>query len=275
MTVEYENILKKTAAKLRMEIIKSIYLAGSGHPGGSLSCIDILLYLYKDVLNIKKNELKSFSRDRFILSKGHAAPALYAVLAEFGFFPHSELKNLRKIGSILQGHPNMHTTPGVDFSTGSLGQGTSVACGMALGIKLNKELFNVYCLLGDGELQEGQVFEAFCFASHQKLSNLCFIVDNNNLQIDGSIKEVAGFVNIDEKLKSFGLNVIKIDGHDFCEIEKAFQKFHQEENKPTAILAKTVKGKGVGFMENKLEWHGKAPKEEEFLTAMKELEERM
>lgn len=275
MDINIECQLKKLSLKLRVDILKSIYLAKSGHPGGSLSCVDILLYLYKYVLNVNANSLKDENRDRFILSKGHGAPALYAVLAEFGFFAPSEILKLRKLDSILQGHPNMNTTPGVDMSTGSLGQGISAACGMALGLKLNKSIARVYCLLGDGELQEGQVFEAFCFATHQKLDNLCFIVDNNGLQIDGTIEEVAGFSNLEGKFKAFGLEVLNINGHNFSEIGSAFEKAKQVKGKPSIILAKTKKGKGVYFMEGQAGWHGKAPNEKEYVLAVEYLNEKL
>ena len=275
MDINIECQLKKLSLKLRVDILKSIYLAKSGHPGGSLSCVDILLYLYKYVLNVNANSLKDENRDRFILSKGHGAPALYAVLAEFGFFAPSEILKLRKLDSILQGHPNMNTTPGVDMSTGSLGQGISAACGMALGLKLNKSIARVYCLLGDGELQEGQVFEAFCFATHQKLDNLCFIVDNNGLQIDGTIEEVAGFSNLEGKFKAFGLEVLNINGNNFSEIGSAIKKEKQVKGKPSIILGKTKKGKGVYFMEGQAGWHGKAPNEKEYVLAVEYLNEKL
>ena len=267
-----EKNLKQIALKLRSFVVNSIFLAKSGHPGSSLSCLDILLYLYKKVLKIDFSDVKSEKRDRFVLSKGHAVPSLYAVLAECGVLPFEELKNLRKIGSILQGHPNMNLTPGVEMSTGSLGQGISAACGMAAGLKLDGSFNRVYCLLGDGELQEGQVFEAFCFASNQKLSNLTFIVDNNGLQIDGTIEEVAGFTDLEEKFKAFGLKVIGVDGHDFSDLERAFEIAKNVEGMPCVIVAKTVKGKGVSFMENEVSWHGKAPNEEEYEKAIEELE---
>ncbi len=269
MLLKEEEKLKKIALKLRVLIINSIYSAKSGHPGSSLSCVDLLLYLYENVLHNYKDFNNNF-RDRFILSKGHAAPALYAVLSEFNFFSFSELQNLRKIGHFLQGHPNMHLTKGVDMSSGSLGQGASVACGMALGLKLSGAKSRVFCMLGDGELQEGQVFEAFCFAAHNKLSNLCFIIDNNGLQIDGRIEDVAGFKKIKEKLEAFSLNVLEINGHDFSQMEDAFNFFEKSE-KPVAIVAKTVKGKGVSFMENEAIWHGKSLNDEEYLKAMEEL----
>ena len=272
MDFKEEKKLREIALKLRLFIINSIFLAGSGHPGSSLSCLDILLYLYKNVLDISYENKDAKERDRFVLSKGHAAPALYSVLAEVGFLDFMELEGLRKIGSKLQGHPNMHTTAGVEMSTGSLGQGISTACGMAAGLKIDGILKRVYCLLGDGELQEGQVFEAFCFASHNKLDNLTFIVDNNGLQIDGTIEDVAGFQNLEEKFKAFGLEVIKTDGHDFFKLEEAFSKAKLVKDKPALILAKTIKGKGVSFMENEVSWHGKAPNEEEHEKAVEELE---
>lgn len=275
MDVDIEFQLKKLSLKLRVDILKSVYLAKSGHPGGSLSCVDILIYLYKYVLNVHADSLKDENRDRFVLSKGHGAPALYAVLAELGFFDSSELLKLRKLGSMLQGHPNMNTTPGVDMSTGSLGQGISAACGMALGLRLNESSARVYCLLGDGELQEGQVFEAFCFAAHQKLDNLCFIVDNNGLQIDGTIEEVAGFFNLKEKFKAFGLEVLDVDGHNFSDICRAFEKAKQIKGKPSIILAKTRKGEGVYFMEGQASWHGKAPNGKEYELAVGCLREKL
>ncbi len=275
MLIRDEKEFKKVAAKLRIATLKSIFLAKSGHPGSSLSCLDVLLFLYSNVLNVSPNFAKSSKRDRFVLSKGHAAPALYAVLAECGFFKLEELESLRQINSNLQGHPNMNSTFGVDFSTGSLGQGVSAACGMAAGLKIDGLLSRVYCLIGDGELEEGQVFEAFSFAAHNKLCNLCFIVDNNGLQIDGTIKEVAGLDKLCEKFKAFGLNVLEIDGHSFKEMKIAFEKAKSEKEKPTIIIAKTIKGKGVSFMENNVSWHGKAPNEEQFLKAIKELQVHM
>lgn len=272
MDFNSERELKILAAKLRIDVLKSIYMAGSGHPGSSLSCLDILLYLYSNVLNISKDNYKNIDRDRFVLSKGHGAPALYAVLASRGFFDYYRLQTLRKLGSFLQGHPNMNSTAGVDMSTGSLGQGISAACGMALGLKLHNLDRMVYAILGDGELQEGQVFEALCFATHNKLNNLCIIIDNNGLQIDGSLEEVAGFSNIAEKIASFGLRVVSIDGHNFSEMEQAFEKTKQQKEKPTVIIAKTVKGKGVSFMENVISWHGKAPNKEQYFKAKEELE---
>lgn len=275
MLIEKERKLKEVAAKLRILTLKSIFLAKSGHPGSSLSCLDILLYLYKNVLNVSPSFAKSPERDRFVLSKGHAAPALYSVLAECGFLKFSELESLRKINSSLQGHPNMNSTLGVDFSTGSLGQGVSAACGMAAGLKLDESNARVYCLVGDGELEEGQVFEAFTFAVHKKLFNLCFIVDNNGLQIDGTIKEVAGLDNICERFDAFGLNVLEIDGHSFNDMEIAFERAKEEKERPTIVVAKTVKGKGVSFMENVVSWHGKPPNEEQLMQSIKELEEEL
>lgn len=271
MNLRVFNKLSKLASELRLAVLSSIYLAKTGHPGGSLSCIDFLVYLYFNELKISLDNLNDASRDRFVLSKGHAAPALYAVLAEKGFFKKSDLNNLRSLGSFLQGHPNMKTTPGVEMSTGSLGQGISTACGMALGLKIDKINSRVFCLLGDGELEEGQVWEALMFAGHKKLDNLCFIVDNNGLQIDGTVEEVAGLFKIADKFSSFGVEVVVINGHNFFEIEYAIERFKQVKDKPFAILMKTKKGCGVSFMENKVEWHGKAPNNEQFRQAEFEL----
>ncbi len=257
--------------EIRKGIIESVYNAKSGHPGGSLSCADILTVLYFYQMNINPENPDAKERDRFVLSKGHAAPALYSTLANRGFFDKSELINLRKIDSILQGHPDMNKIPGVDMTTGSLGQGLSIANGMAISSKLNKEGYRVYCLLGDGEIQEGQVWEAAMSAVHYKLDNLCIIVDNNNLQIDGKIDDVMSPYPIDKKFESFGFEVINIDGHNYDEIIKAFDVAKQIKGRPTAIIAKTIKGKGVSFMENQAGWHGKAPNEEQYLEALKEL----
>lgn len=275
MNSSIKKKLCELANELRFQVIRSIYLAKSGHPGGSLSCIDFLTYLYFNELNVGVENLKSPNRDRFVLSKGHAAPALYAVLAKRGFFDESSLSSLRKFGSILQGHPNMKMAPGVEMSTGSLGQGISTACGMALGLKIDKINANVFCLLGDGEIEEGQVYEALMFASHYGLSNLCLAVDNNGLQIDGSVYEVAGLCKIEEKFKSFGFEVVAINGHSFDEIEQAIESFKKEQNKPFAIVLKTVKGRGVSFMENEAKWHGNAPSEEQYNMAKRELEEAL
>lgn len=264
--------LQEISKEVRKGILEAIYNAKSGHPGGSLSCADILTVLYFYQMNINPKTQNAKERDRFVLSKGHAAPALYSALANRGFFDKNELANLRKLDSMLQGHPDMKKIPGVDMSTGSLGQGLSVANGMAMTSKLNKEGYRVYCLLGDGEIQEGQIWEAAMTSAHYKLDNLCVIVDNNNLQIDGSVDNVMSPYPIDEKFKSFGFEVINIDGHDYDEIIKAFNVARQIKGRPTAIIAKTVKGKGVSFMENQVGWHGKAPNEEQYLEAIKELE---
>ena len=263
--------LQRIAKNVRSGIIESTYNAKSGHPGGSLSCADILTVLYFNQMNIDENNPKSPSRDRLVLSKGHGAPALYSVLAEKGYFNKEELKNLRKVDSMLQGHPDMKKIPGVDMSTGSLGQGLSAANGMAIASKLNHDGIRVYCICGDGELQEGQIWEAAMTASHYKLDNLCLVVDNNNLQIDGKVSDVMSIFPLTEKFKSFGFEVINIDGHDMEQIIRAFNKAKTVKGKPTVIIAKTIKGKGVSFMEDKAEWHGKAPKEEEYNMAMKEL----
>lgn len=252
-------------------IIEGTYNAKSGHPGGSLSSVDIITVLFFNQMNIDPKNPTSPSRDRFVLSKGHVAPALYSVLAERGYFDKEELKSLRHIGSMLQGHPDMRKTPGVDMSTGSLGQGLSVANGMAMASKLDGAGIRVYCLCGDGELQEGQIWEAAMTASHYKLDNLCLIVDNNNLQIDGKVNEVMSIYPLDEKFRSFGFEVIKIDGHNIQEIIDAFDVAKIIKGKPTVIIANTIKGKGVSYMENEVGWHGKAPKEEEYKKAIEEL----
>lgn len=267
--------LKKEALKIRKGIIESTYCAKCGHPGGSLSCADIMAFLYNEKLNIDPKNPDMPERDRFVLSKGHCAPALYAALANKGFFPVEDLKKLRKTGFYLQGHPDMKQIPGVDMSSGSLGQGVSAAVGMALSAKISKDDYKVYALLGDGEISEGQVWEAAMFAAAKGLDNLCVIVDNNNLQIDGTLEEVNSPYPIDKKFEAFNFNVINIDGHNFDEIRDSLNKFTSESNgKPTAVIAKTVKGKGVSYMENVCGWHGKAPKEDEYLIAMKELEEQ-
>ncbi len=263
--------LKDAAAKVRRLAVEGIHLAGSGHPGGSLSAADILTYLYFHEMNVDARNPGDPERDRFVLSKGHAAPALYAVLAVKGYFPEEELRSLRKIGGILQGHPDMRNTPGVDMSTGSLGQGISAACGMAAAAKRLGKDYRVYAVLGDGELEEGQVWEAAMFASHYGLDNLCAFVDNNNLQIDGTIDTVCSPYPIDDKFAAFGWNVLKIDGHDFGQMEEACEKARQCCGKPTVIIAKTVKGKGVSFMENMAGWHGVAPDRKQYETAMAEL----
>ncbi len=278
MDLKTEKNLCKLACELRIMVLKSICLAQSGHPGGSLSCVDFLTYLYFKELRIDPKNLHDPSRDRLVLSKGHAAPALYAVLAKRGFFDESSLSDLRKLGSFLQGHPNMNTTPGVEMSTGSLGQGISSACGMALGIKMDKHMANVFCLMGDGEIEEGQVYEALMFASHYCLNNLCVIVDNNGLQLDGTIEQVAGLCKIAEKFSAFGFEVVEIDGHNFFEIEQAIEKFKcfkRAEKSPFAIIMKTSKGHGVSFMEGNVSWHGVAPLIDEFEKAAAELKDQI
>lgn len=265
------NELKEKALNIRRDIIEMVYMASSGHPGGALSIADILTVLYFLEMNISPLTPKDENRDRFILSKGHASPALYATLAERGFFSKEELRGFRNIDSILQGHPDMKSIPGVDMSTGSLGQGLSVANGMALAGKLDKKDYRVYCLLGDGEIEEGQIWEAAMSSGHYKLDNLCVIVDNNNLQIDGVISEVMNSYPIDKKFKDFGFEVIKINGNDFKSIINGFEEAKRIKGKPTAIIAKTIKGKGVSYMENVVGWHGKAPNEEEYVQAMQEL----
>ena len=272
MNQQEKKALSITACKVRMGVIEGTYHAKSGHPGGSLSFADIFTYLYFNEMNIDPKAPQNPDRDRFVLSKGHTAPGLYAALANRGYFPVEDLKTLRHIGSYLQGHPNMNTTPGVDMSTGSLGQGVSVAAGMALGAKYENKNLRVYTATGDGEIQEGQIWEALMFAAHYKLDNLCVIVDNNNLQIDGEVSKVMSPYPIDEKLKAFGFEVICIDGHSFDEIEAAFEKAKTVKGRPTAIIAKTVKGKGVSFMENDVLWHYRTARGEEYDAALKELE---
>ena len=265
--------LKKIANEIRKDIITSVFSAKSGHPGGSLSSADILTYLYFEEMNIDPKNPQKQDRDRFILSKGHVAPVYYSTLANRGFFPKEDLKTLRKIGSYLQGHPDKKHIPGVDMSTGSLGQGISAAVGMALSAKLGNDNYRTYTLLGDGEIQEGQVWEAAMFAGHKKLDNLVVIIDNNGLQIDGNIEEVCSPYPIDEKFKSFNFHVINIDAHNFDEIKMAFDEARAIKDKPTAIIAKSIKGKGISFMENQACWHGSAPNEEQHELAMKELNE--
>ncbi len=263
--------LKILACKVRMGVIEGTHNAKSGHPGGSLSIADIITYLYFAEMKVDVQNPKADDRDRLVLSKGHTAPALYAALAHKGFFPVEQLKTLRKSDSMLQGHPSMKLTPGVDMSTGSLGQGISAAVGMALGAKLSGKDFRVYCPLGDGEIEEGQVWEAAMLAGNKKLDNLVAIVDNNNLQIDGSLEEVNAPYPIKEKFEAFGWNVIEICGHCFDQIEEAFNAARACKGKPTAIVAKTVKGKGVSFMEDKCDWHGTAPNAEQYEEAMAQL----
>ena len=263
--------LQLAAANVRKCVIEGTYNAASGHPGGSLSIADIITYLYMYKLHVDPKNPTMEDRDRFVLSKGHTAPALYGALALKGFFPVEDIKTLRKPNSHLQGHPSLGKTPGIDMSTGSLGQGISVAVGMALGAKRKKAGYRVYAVLGDGEIEEGQVWEAAMFAAAKGLDNLVAVVDNNNLQIDGTIEEVNSPYPIDEKFAAFGWNVIQIDGHDFDQIDAAFTAAEACKGKPTAIIAKTVKGKGVSFMENQVGWHGKAPNDEQYKTAVDEL----
>lgn len=263
--------LQKIASKVRIGIVHAVYSGKSGHPGGSLSSADIMTVLYFNEMNVNEKEATLAKRDRFVLSKGHCSPALYSTLAQRGYFDAEELTTFRDIDARLQGHPDMKGVPGVDMSTGSLGQGLSVANGMALASKLDKLGSRIYCLMGDGELQEGQVWEAAMTSSHYKLDNLCVIVDNNNLQIDGEVNSVMNIYPIDKKFESFGFEVINIDGHEMEQIIRAFEKARTIKGKPTAIIAKTTKGKGVSFMENKSGWHGIAPNEEEYKIAMSEL----
>jgi len=264
--------LKKTANEIRKGIVSGVHAAKAGHPGGSLSCADIMTYLYFEEMNIDPENPNKEDRDRFVLSKGHCAPALYSALAHRGYFPVEELLTLRKLGSHLQGHPCMQHTPGVDMSSGSLGQGISVATGMALSAKLSDDSYRVYTLLGDGEIAEGQVWEAAMFAGHKNLDNLVVIVDNNNLQIDGAVTEVCNPYPIDEKFKAFNFHVINVDAHDFDQLRAAFKEAKETKGMPTAIIAKSVKGKGVSFMENQAGWHGKAPNDEQYEIAMADLE---
>lgn len=271
MDAEKIKSLQVTAANVRLGIVTGVFHAKSGHPGGSLSAADIFTYLYFNELNIDPKNPKAPDRDRFVLSKGHCAPGLYATLAQRGFFSPDELKKLRHIGAMLQGHPDMKGTPGVDMSTGSLGQGISAAAGMALAAKMDGASYRIYALLGDGEIQEGQVWEAAMFAAHHGLDNLCLIVDCNGLQIDGDVEKVAGIAPLDEKFQSFGFQVLTADGHDFNSLEAAFAAAKSCVDKPSVILAKTVKGKGVSFMENQAGWHGKAPNQEQYEQAMAEL----
>jgi len=263
--------LKRIANNLRISIIEEVYNAKCGHPGGSLSIADIMTYLYFVEMNVDPADPKKADRDRFVLSKGHTAPALYAALAERGFFPKEDLKTLRKTASYLQGHPDMKGVPGVDMSTGSLGQGISTACGMALSAKISGEDYRIYTVLGDGESEEGQVWEAAMFAAHYKLDNLVAILDLNGLQIDGPITEVMNPTPHDEKFLAFGWNVITIDAHDFDQIESALKQARETKGKPTAIIARSTKGKGVSYMENACEWHGQAPKEDLYKVAIADL----
>lgn len=264
--------LQKAANEVRKGIVTAVHGAKAGHPGGSLSAADIFTYLYFEEMNIDPKDPKKADRDRFVLSKGHTAPGLYSVLANRGYFPVADLPTLRHLGSYLQGHPCMQETPGVDMSSGSLGQGISAAVGMALAAKMDNKSYRTYTLLGDGEIQEGQVWEASMFAGHRKLDNLVVIVDNNGLQIDGKIDDVCSPYPIDKKFEAFNFHVINIDGNDFDQIDAAFKEAKATKGMPTAIIAKTVKGKGVSYMENNVGWHGKAPNDEEYATAMADLE---
>ena len=275
MTAQELNQLSITACKVRMGIIESTHAAKCGHPGGSMSAADMFTYLYFKELNVDPANPKWEDRDRFVLSKGHTAPGLYTALALRGFFPVEDLLTLRKVGSYLQGHPNMNTVPGVDMSTGSLGQGISAACGMALASKIKGKTNRVYTLLGDGEIQEGQVWEACMFASHYKLDNLCVIIDNNGLQIDGDVAKVMSPYPIVDKLEAFGFHVQAIDGHDFEAIEKALNTAKTVKGQPSAIVMKTVKGKDVSFMENNAGWHGVAPNDAQYEQAMAELKAKL
>ena len=269
-----ENLeLQKTANEVRKGIVTAVHAAKAGHPGGSLSAADVFTYLYFEEMNIDPKDPKKADRDRFVLSKGHTAPGLYSTLANRGFFPVEDLKTLRHIGSHLQGHPCLQHTPGIDMSSGSLGQGISAAVGMAMSAKLSNDSYRVYTLLGDGEIQEGQVWEAAMFAGHRKLDNLVVIVDNNGLQIDGKVEDVCSPYPIDEKLKAFNFHVINVEnGNDFDALRAAFQEARETKGMPTALVLKTVKGKGVSYMENQAGWHGKAPNDEEYAIAMEELE---
>lgn len=264
--------LMQTAVEVRKGIVTAVHSAKSGHPGGSLSAADIFTFLYFEEMNIDPADPKNPDRDRFVLSKGHTAPGLYSTLAHRGYFPVEDLKTLRHTGSYLQGHPDMKHIPGVDMSSGSLGQGLSCAVGMALGAKLSGRDYRVYALCGDGEIQEGQIWEAAMFAGFRKLDNLCVIVDNNNLQIDGAISDVCSPYPIDKKFESFNFHVISINGNDFDEIRRAMEEAKTVKGMPTAIIAHTVKGKGVSFMENQVGWHGSAPNDEQYAVAMEELE---
>ena len=269
--IEDNKKLEEMTKKVRLGIIEAVYSNQSGHPGGSLSIADIMTVLYFNEMNIDNENPKWEDRDRLILSKGHCSPALYSALANRGYFPVEDLKTFRNINSYLQGHPDMKHIPGVDMTTGSLGQGLSAANGMAISAKLDNKNYRVYCILGDGEIEEAQIWEAAMASNKYKLDNLCVIVDNNNLQIDGTIEEVMNSNPIDEKFKSFGFQIIKIDGHDIEEIKKAFEVARNVKGKPTCIIAKTIKGKGVSFMENQVGWHGKAPNKEQYEKAKKEI----
>lgn len=275
MDATIKKQLEKTACKVRMGVIEGVYNAKSGHPGGSLSICDVLTYLYFAKLHIDPKNPKMPDRDRLVLSKGHTAPALYSVLAERGFFDKEELRSLRHTGALLQGHPDMKHIPGVDMTTGSLGQGISAACGMALSGKIGNESYKVYAILGDGEIEEGQVWEAAMFAAHYHLDNLIAIIDNNGLQIDGKITDVMSPMPIDKKFEAFGWHVITVDAHDFDELEKAFDEAEKISGQPVAIIQRSTKGKGVSYMENQVGWHGKAPNEDEYKQAVSELTEAL
>ena len=264
--------LRRAAARLRLDVLEEVFSAQSGHPGGALSSAEIFTWLYNKELNLDPAQPRWSDRDRFVLSKGHSSPGLYAALARRGFFDPALLPTFRKSGSILQGHPDMKKIPGVDMTSGSLGQGVSAACGMALAAKLDGASWRVYTLLGDGEMEEGQVWEAAMFAAHKKLDNMCWIVDSNGLQIDGRVEDVAGPSPLDKKFEGFGFHVLKVDGHDFDALEAAFAAARAEKGRPTVILASTVKGKGVSFMEDQAGWHGKAPNAEQYAQAKQELE---
>ena len=273
MKVTEEDILnlKRISNNVRKSIVEEVYSAQSGHPGGALSCADILTVLYFNQMNIDPEKKDDLNRDRLVLSKGHASAALYAVLAERGYFSKDELKGFRKLGSMLQGHPDMKHIPGVDMTAGSLGQGLSVANGMAISSKLDERGFRVYCIVGDGEIEEGQIWEAAMASAHYKLDNLCLVVDNNNLQIDGKVSDVMSVYPLKEKFEAFGFEVLEVDGNDIDELITVFDKAKTVKGKPTAIIAKTIKGKGVSFMEDKVDWHGKAPNDEEYKTAIEDL----
>ena len=275
MNTEKRSFLSEKARLIRVNSVKAVFSAASGHPGGSLSIADILAYLYFEEMNIDPADPQKADRDRFVLSKGHASPALYSVLAERGYFSKDLITTFRKSDSILQGHPDMKHIPGVDMSTGSLGQGFSAACGMALSAKISGESWRTYAICGDGEIEEGQIWEAAMFASHYKLDNLCLFVDFNGLQIDGAVTEVMNPCPIDEKFRAFGWNVVCINGNDLDEIEAAVNNAKSFKGKPTAIIATTVKGKGVSFMENNVSWHGSAPNEEQYKQAMADLGEEV
>ena len=269
------NQLNQIASRVRLGILEGVHAAKSGHPGGSLSIAEIITYLYFEEMNVDPANPRMADRDRLVLSKGHTAPALYAALAEKGFFSHDEIKNLRQADAMLQGHPDMKGTPGVDMSTGSLGLGISAACGIALAAKIDKKDYRTYAIVGDGESQEGQVWEACMFAAHNKLDNLCVFFDWNGLQIDGPIAEVMNPTPFDSKLEAFGFHVISIDGHDFAQIEAALNEAKTVKGKPTAIIAKTIKGKGISFMENQVGWHGSAPNDEQYELAVAEIKATM